>query len=507
MRFRLARSWLAKASKARKSHASSSNLLQNPCRTNDLPRRLMAINVRLREFIAAWHKHCATPATGHQRQPNFQPDREVSMPSHPETTPLAPEDASWVGKLGPGLITGAADDDPSGIATYSQAGAQFGYSMLWTVIFTYPLMVAIQIISARIGRVSGHGLATNIYRHYPGWLLYWIVGLLLIANTVNIAADVAAMGNALKLLIGGPAQIYALGFGIVSLGLQLYIPYRHYVRVLKWLTLALFAYVGIVFTVQIPWGVVLEKTVFPSLSLHADYVTTVVAVFGTTISPYLFFWQASQEVEEQRGDAAARPIRYAPKQAATNFRRIKIDTAIGMAFSNVVAFFIILATAVTLNLHGVTDIQTTEQAASALRPIAGEFAFWLFSAGIIGTGFLAVPVLAGSAAYAMAGAFRWKNSLALKPALAKRFYGIIAIATLIGVALCFTSLDPIKGLYWSAVINGVISVPIMAVMMLMASRTDVMGRFIIGRRLRQAGWAATVCMAIAVMAMLGAMVA
>jgi NRAMP (natural resistance-associated macrophage protein)-like metal ion transporter len=427
------------------------------------------------------------------------------MPSHSETTHLNPEDSSWVNKLGPGLITGAADDDPSGIATYSQAGAQFGYSMLWTIVFTYPLMVAIQIISARIGRVSGHGLATNIYRHYPGWLLYGIVGLLLVANTINIAADIAAMGNALKLLIGGPSQVYALGFGIISLGLQIYIPYRRYVRVLKWLTLALFAYVGVVFTVQIPWRVVLEKTFFPSLSAHADYVTTVVAVFGTTISPYLFFWQASQEVEEQRGNAAAKPIRYAPEQAVANFRRIKIDTVIGMAFSNIVAFFIVLTTAVTLNQHGVTDIQTTAQAASALRPIAGEFAFWLFSTGIIGTGFLAVPVLAGSAAYAMAGAFQWKNSLALKPALAKRFYGIIALATLIGVALCFTSLDPIKALYWSAVINGVISVPIMAVMMLMASRTDVMGCFAISMRLRLVGWVATVFMAIAVIAMLGSM--
>jgi len=460
--------------------------------------------VRLPAFFI-WYSHFSGLAT-QQLQPNFNLIAMCLMPNHPETTPLNLEDSSWANKLGPGLITGAADDDPSGIATYSQAGAQFGYSMLWTVVLTYPMMVAIQIISARIGRVSGHGLATNIYRHYPGWLLYWIVGLLLVANTINIAADVAAMGNALKLLIGGPAHVYALGFGIISLGLQIYIPYRRYVRVLKWLTLALFAYVGVVFTVQIPWLVVLEKTFFPSVSLHADYVTTVVAVFGTTISPYLFFWQASQEVEEQRGHTAAKPIRYAPEQAAANFRRIKIDTVIGMAFSNIVAFFIVLTTAVTLNLHGITDIQTTEQAASALRPIAGEFAFWLFSAGIIGTGFLAVPVLAGSAAYAMAGAFQWKNSLALKPALAKRFYGIIALATLIGVALCFTSLDPIKALYWSAVINGVISVPIMAVMMLMASRPEVMGRFAIGMRLRLLGWVATVFMAIAVTAMLGAMI-
>ena len=425
------------------------------------------------------------------------------MSSHPETKLLDPADSSWVNKLGPGLITGAADDDPSGIATYSQAGAQFGYSMLWTVVFTYPLVVAIQIISARIGRVSGHGLATNISRHYPAWLLYWTVGLLLVANTINIAADVAAMGNALKLLVGGPAHIYALGFGVVSLVLQITIPYHQYVRVLKWLTLALFAYVGVAFTVRIPWGVVLEKTFFPTVSLHAAYITTVVAVFGTTISPYLFFWQSSQEVEEQRDDASAKPIRHAPDQAAANFSRIRIDTVIGMAFSNIVAFFIVLATAVTLNAHGVTDIQTTAQASSALRPIAGELAFWLFGAGIIGTGFLAVPVLAGSAAYAMAGAFHWKNSLSMKPALAKRFYGIVAVATLIGTGLCFTSIDPIKALYWSAVINGVISVPMMVVTMLMASRSDVMGQFVIGRRLRLLGWAATVVMAIAVAAMFG----
>jgi NRAMP (natural resistance-associated macrophage protein)-like metal ion transporter len=414
---------------------------------------------------------------------------------------LGATDASWISELGPGLITGAADDDPSGIATYSQAGAQFGYNMLWTLVFTYPFMVAIQMISAQIGRVSGHGLATNIWRHYPSWLLYCLVGLLLIANTVNVAADVAAMGDALKLLIGGPAHWYAFGFGLVSLMLQIFVPYIRYVRVLKWLTLALFAYVGIVFVVRIPWGVVLERTFAPSLSWDAAFITTVVAVFGTTISPYLFFWQASQEVEEQLGDPQARPIRNAPSQADANFRRIKADTVIGMGFSNIVAFFIVLTTAVTLNLHGVTDIQTSAQAASALRPIAGEFAFFLFSAGIIGTGFLAVPVLAGSAAYAMAGAFRWKNSLALKPVMAKRFYGIIAVATLIGAALCFTPIDPIKALYWSAVINGVISVPIMVVMMLMASRADVMGRFVIGRQLRWLGWSGTLAMTVAVAGM------
>jgi NRAMP (natural resistance-associated macrophage protein)-like metal ion transporter len=411
-------------------------------------------------------------------------------------------DTSWLKKLGPGLITGAADDDPSGIATYSQAGAQFGFNTLWTLLFTYPLMVAIQIISAEIGRVSGHGLATNIRRHYPAWLLYCIVGLLLIANTINIAADVAAMGDATQLLIGGSSHLYAFGFGMLSLLLQIVIPYKRYVRVLKWLTLALLAYVGIVFVVHIQWSQVAQKVLLPHLSWKAEYITTIVAIFGTTISPYLFFWQASQEVEDQTADPQAKPLKDAPEQAEANLRRIRIDTSSGMALSNIVAFFIMLTTAVTLNEHGLTDIQTTAQAASALRPIAGEFGFWLFAAGIIGTGLLAVPVLAGSAAYAMAGTFRWKNSLETKPALAKKFYGIIAVSTLLGVALCFTPIDPIKALFWSAVINGVISVPIMAIMMMMAVRADIMGRFVIGSGLKILGWFCTGIMAVAAITML-----
>ncbi len=412
---------------------------------------------------------------------------------------------SWLRKLGPGLITGAADDDPSGIATYSQAGAQFGFNMLWTVLFTYPLMVGIQMVSARIGRVSGHGLATNIRRHYPGWLLYSVVGLLLIANTINIAADVAAMGEALKLIIDGPAQVYAVAFGLVSLLLQVFVPYRRYVRILKWLTLTLLAYVATAFVVHIPWAQVLVSTLRPQITWQSGYITTVVAVFGTTISPYLFFWQASQEVEDQIADAQAQPLTRSPQQAPANLRRIQIDTWVGMGFSNLVAFFIILTTAVTLNLHGVTEIKTSAQAAAALRPIAGEFAFMLFSAGIIGTGMLAIPVLAGSSAYAMAGAFKWKNSLEFTPQNAKQFYAIIAVSTLIGIALGFTAIDPIKALYWSAVINGVISVPIMVVMMLMAVRRDIMGQFVITSRLKLLGWLATLMMAAAVLAMLASL--
>ena len=404
-------------------------------------------------------------------------------------------------KLGPGLITGAADDDPSGIATYSQAGAQFGFNLLWTVIFTYPLMVGIQIVSARIGRVSGLGLASNIRKHYPAWILYSIVGLLLIANTINIAADIAAMGDAMKLLFGGYAHFYVIGFGITSLLLQIFIPYTRYVHVLKWLTLALLAYVATVFILHTPLIPVLKGMLLPHLSFKPEYITTVVAVFGTTISPYLFFWQASQEVEEMRIISKAKPLVVAPSQAKTNFRRIKLDTYIGMGFSNLVAFFIILTTAVTLNAHGIKDIQSSAQAAEALRPIAGDFAFWLFSAGIIGTGLLAVPVLAGSAAYAMAGTFKWKASLEHDVMEAKRFYSIIAISTLAGVALCFVPLDPIKALFWSAVINGVISIPIMTLMMLMAVRPEIMGEFTITKKLKILGWLATLIMTLAVTAM------
>ncbi|MHB1333278.1 MAG: NRAMP family divalent metal transporter [Sulfuriferula sp.] len=408
---------------------------------------------------------------------------------------------SWLKKLGPGLITGAADDDPSGIATYSQAGAQFGFNMLWTVFFTYPLMVGIQLISARIGRVSGRGLASNMRLHYPPWLLYSIVGLLLITNTINIAADISAMGEALKLIIGGRAQLYAVGFGLVSLLLQVFIPYKRYVRVLKWLTLALLAYVATVFVIKVPWADALTQTVMPHLSWKPEYITTVVAVFGTTISPYLFFWQASQEVEDMRADPKAQSLVKKPSQAKASLKSIKIDTIIGMGFSNLVAFSIILTTAVTLHLHGITNIQTSAQAATALRPIAGNFAFLLFSAGIIGTGLLAIPVLAGASAYAMSGAFKWKNSLEYTPDRAKGFYAIIVISTVIGVLLDFTPINPIQALYWSAVINGVISVPIMVVMMLMVMRPEIMGRFILSTRLRILGWLATLMMGLAVGAM------
>jgi NRAMP (natural resistance-associated macrophage protein)-like metal ion transporter len=414
--------------------------------------------------------------------------------------------SSWLSKLGPGLVTGAADDDPSGIATYSQAGAQFGYGMLWTLFFTYPLMVGIQLVSARIGRVSGHGLATNIRRHYPAWLLYAIVSLLVLANAINIAADISAMADASKLLIGGNFHVYVVSFGVVSLLLQVFIPYKRYVRLLKWLTLALLAYVGTAFAIHIPWKEVATQTVFPQITWKREYITTLVAVFGTTISPYLFFWQASQEVEDLKADPRAVALKKALTQAPEHLRRMKIDTFLGMGFSNLVAFLIMLTTAVTLHTHGVNDIQTSAQAANALRPIAGDFAFLLFTLGIVGTGLLAVPVLAGSAAYAMAGTFRWKNSLELKPGSAREFYGIIIASTVLGITIGFTPLDPIKALFWSAVVNGVISVPIMAVMMLLVARKDVMGSLVASLRLKVLGWLCTAVMLIAVGVMLATMI-
>ncbi|MYN18252.1 divalent metal cation transporter [Rugamonas sp. FT107W] len=421
---------------------------------------------------------------------------------YPVAAPATGDGATtWLEKLGPGLITGAADDDPSGIATYSQAGAQFGFQMLWTVFLTYPLMVGIQVVSARIGRVSGKGLAANIREHFPAWLVRAIVALLLVANTINIAADVSAMGEAMTLIAGGSSRWYAALFGVVSLLLQVFIPYHRYVRILKWLTLALLAYVATMFTVHVPWLKVLAATALPHLDWSPEYITTMVAVFGTTISPYLFFWQASQEVEDMQANPQAQPLVKAPGQAGASFLRIKVDTVIGMGFSNLVAFFIMLTTAVTLHQHGIVSIETSAQAATALRPLAGDFAFALFSAGIIGTGMLAVPVLAGSAAYAVAGAFKWAKGLEKTPSQAKGFYGIIAVATIVGIALGFTPIDPIKALYWSAVVNGVISLPIMAVMMLMAGRSSIMGRFVIGPRLRVLGWGATGAMALAVLAM------
>jgi NRAMP (natural resistance-associated macrophage protein)-like metal ion transporter len=404
-------------------------------------------------------------------------------------------------KLGPGLITGAADDDPSGIATYSQAGAQLGFALGWTVVLTLPLMIGIQMISARIGRVTGHGLASNIRRHYPAPVLYAVVVLLFVANTINVAADIAAMAESVHLVAGGPTQLYAVAFGTVCLGLEVFMSYRKYVRYLKWLTLALFAYVGVVLSVDVPWGEVVAGIALPRMDWSAAAVTLVVAIFGTTISPYLFFWQAAQEVEEA-ASAASGGKRANAASIGRQLRRIEFDTIAGMTFSNLIALAIIVSAAATLHPAGITHIETSAQAAEALRPVAGPFAFVLFCLGIVGTGMLAVPVLAGSAAYAVAETFRWKHGLDLKPHQARGFYAIVAVATAGGVLLNFIGIDPIRALVWAAVINGVAAVPIMAVMMLLATDSRVLGKFAVRSWLKVAGWLAMATMAVAVAAML-----
>ena len=410
----------------------------------------------------------------------------------------------WGGlkKLGPGIVTGASDDDPSGIATYSQVGAQFGFAMLWTMLFSYPLMAGIQEISAWIGRVTGMGIAANIGRYYSRWVLYPVVILMLVANVANLGADIGAMGSALKMLIGGPALLYAIGFGTISVLAEVFIPYHRYARILKWSTLVLLVYIATAFAVKIPWPHALAATAIPRVTFSSNYLTALTAVFGTTISPYLFFWQASQEVEEQEAAPEEKPLKMAPEQEASQLRAMRADTYIGMAISNVIAFFIILDTAATLHAHGVTDIQTATQAAEALRPLTGELCFLLFSAGIIGTGLLAVPVLAGSAAYALAEAFRWPTGLERPLANAWGFYGIITLATVIGVGMNFTSIDPIKALFWSAVINGVVAVPIMVVMMLLTANPKVTGTLRLSLRQKMLGWAATAVMLLVAVGMI-----
>ena len=407
--------------------------------------------------------------------------------------------------LGPGLITGASDDDPSGIATYSQTGAQYGYQLGWILLFTWPLMCAIQEISARVGRVTGKGLAGVIRQHYPRPILYTLVSLLLLANTINIGADLGAMAAALNLLIGGPAWLYVGVFAVVSVLLEVFVRYSRYVSVLKWLTLSLFAYVGTAFVVPVPWGSVAYSLVVPNVSFDVGFLTVVVAVLGTTISPYLFFWQASEEVEEIAEVDGAKPLRRAPEQAEPEFQRIRIDTYLGMALSNAVALFIVITTAATLNAHGVTDIQTSSQAAEALRPIAGPFVFFVFALGIIGTGLLALPVLAGSAAYALSETFGWRAGLAHRPGRAAEFYITIAVATGIGALLNFIALDPFKALFWSAVINGVVAAPLMALMMHLASRRASMGRFTLPLPLKLVGWLATAVMGAAAVGMVATM--
>jgi NRAMP (natural resistance-associated macrophage protein)-like metal ion transporter len=405
-------------------------------------------------------------------------------------------------KLGPGVITGAADDDPSGIATYSQAGAAGGFSLLWTVVLTWPLMVGVQSVSARIGRVTGRGLAGNMVLVFPRSVVTGLVLLLFIANTINLGADLAAMGEVARLMFGwGSPHVYTLAFAAFSLLAVVFVPYHRYVGLLKWFTFSLLAYVGVVFTVKIDWQAVVVGALVPRFELSGDSLTLIVAIFGTTISPYLFFWQSSQEVEEEEYDPDAGPLIDRPEQADGELNRIGWETWVGMAISNLIAFFIILTTAVTLHAAGKTDIETAQQAAEALRPIAGNAAYVLFSLGLIGTGLLAIPVLAGSAAYAAAEVRGWRTGLERPLHEARPFYLVLALAIVLGIAVDFTPLDPIRALVWSAVVNGVIVVPIMAAMMIVASRRKLMGPFVASWWQHLLGWAATAIMTAAAVAM------
>ena len=405
--------------------------------------------------------------------------------------------------LGPGLITGAADDDPSGIATYSQAGAQFGFDLAWSLLLTYPLMVAIQAVSARIGRTTGHGIAGNLRAHYPGWLVQSMVLLLFAANTLNIGADLGAMAESARLLLPGvPGWLYVLAFGVICIVGQLFIQHGRYVAVLKWLTLSLFAYFATLGVVHVHWVQLAKDLFWPRFARADQFWLTLVAILGTTISPYLFFWQAAEEVEDTRTSATRSPLRAAPRQGPAALARIRVDTAVGMAFSNLVAMAILVTAAATLHEAGLRDISTAAQAAQALKPLAGSLAFALFALGIIGTGLLSIPVLACSAGYALGEARGWHVGLDRKPGRAKAFYAAIVAATLLGAAGNIAALNPVKALVWVAVLNGIVAVPLMVLVMLLGSRREIMGEFRISGLTRAGGWLATLVMAVAAGALL-----
>lgn len=399
--------------------------------------------------------------------------------------------------LGPGLITGAADDDPSGIGTYAQAGAQFGFSLAWTLLLAYPLMVAIQAICARVGRTTGFGIAGNLRRHYPGWALHGIVALLCIANVLNIGADLGAMAESARLLVKLPAWIYVTAFGLGSIAGQVLARHKQYVSVLRWLTLSLLAYFGTAFVVHIRWHALLTGLVWPRLTLDHSFWLTVVAIFGTTISPYLFFWQAAQEVEDIKAEPLRKPLLTKPRQGPDALARIRADTAVGMGASNLVSLAILVTTASTLHEHGIHDVVSAAQAAEALRPLAGDAAFALFALGIIGTGLLSVPVLAGSAAYALAEAWRWPAGLSQRPLQARGFYAVVALSITLGALGTFLDVNPVKALVWAAVINGIVAVPVMALLLHMSVRVSILGPFRVGRGLAAVGWIATGVMCIA----------
>lgn len=423
-------------------------------------------------------------------------DPEVPSPA------VGPSKPRLMRFLGPGLITGASDDDPSGIATYGQAGARFGYGLCWTMLYTLPLMAAVQMVSARIGRTTGHGIAGVLREHYPNGLLQAVVLLLLAANILNLGADLGAMADALNLLLPGPRWLYVVLFAGICAFMQLVLQYTRYVAVLKWLTLSLFAYLGVVIFARVSWWDLGTALAIPQVDLGGGGLTTLVALFGTTISPYLFFWQAAEEAEDLHAFPCRRDLLHAPEQGGAALYRIEVDTLVGMTFSNLVALAIVVTAAAVLHPRGITDIQTSAQAAEALRPLAGPFSATVFALGIVGTGLLAVPVLAGSAAYAVGEARRWPVGFGRRLLEARAFYGTVALATLVGMVISLDAVDPIRALYWSAVVNGVIAVPVMAVMMLAAARSDIMGAFAVRGPLKLLGWVATACMLLAVLAMM-----
>ncbi len=427
---------------------------------------------------------------------------EAKPPPRKKTAGKEPRLRHLMRQLGPGIITGAADDDPSGIATYSQIGAQFGYQLGWTVVLTTPLMAAVQEISARMGRVTGAGLGAAMSRGVPRWLTVAIVLLLIVANIFNLGADLSAMAAAAKLLFGGAENVYAVLIAIFCAACEIYFAYRRYVLILKWLTLALFAYVALVVVVHPPLREALAGAFIPTVGLNRDSLTALVAVLGTTISPYLFFWQAAEEAEDEQGEADSRPLREHRKDAKVEFKRIRLDTYTGMIFSNSIALSIMLGTAATLHAAGKTDIQSAADAAQALAPIAGGFASVIFSVGIIGTGLLAVPVLAGSAAYAVGEAFSWRVGLHYTALEARLFYGFIALATAVGTLIVFTPLNPMKALFWSAVINGAVAAPMIGIMVMLGSSTKIMGKLVLSWPLRVMGGLTALLMAAATLGML-----
>jgi NRAMP (natural resistance-associated macrophage protein)-like metal ion transporter len=403
-------------------------------------------------------------------------------------------------QLGPGLITGAADDDPSGIATYSVTGAQFGYAPLWTALFSFPLMVAVQLMCARLGLITGRGLAAVVRQRYPRWVVWGACLLLVVANTVNIGADLGGMSAAAQMVTGLPWYFWNPFFAVLLVVLLSFTSYRLMVRVLKWLTLVLFAYVFTAFVVHPDWHAVLHATLVPDLRWDSAYLSVLVGILGTSISPYLFFWQAAQEVEEERsqGRATLGQRKGATRAELTHARN---DVVTGMFFSNFVMFFIILTTAATLHAHGNSHIATARDAAEALRPLAGPGAYWLFTAGLIGTGMLGVPVLAGSSAYAISEAMAWGASLDRKPKLAPKFYAVLTVAMLVGMGLNYAHLDSVKMLFWAAVLNGVLAPPLIVLILLLTSDPKVMGRDVNPTWLRVVGWICAGVMTLAAVAM------